>query len=466
MKNYIFVFLFLSLNTLHAESFLLKNFSLELTAKTGFSYDNTAEKDIEKTTFDDITSGFKLITPITDIRFYKKEDSFISGFSLFSSNFSKKVPIIIKIGNLSKSGGISKLKNPLLSASVSSFSSASTNTSAITSYLPSYSSFSNPFASFASVSIKDIYFIKKLYLNIFREEDQTTTFSAGTDISLSKSVKFSLNSVFGTFPYEENDSSYWFSTKKYYPQGEHFCMMNQFAFSIPHFSTLLSVNCYESPFGYFTFTYKSENNVKFKKINIGLSAFLNQSNQTFTSSEDFLEPALQGKLNILFHTPIKIKRIVMLRVGAAGYVKLNLTQKEHDFLYSFGTQLSTDKSNFSLNVKTTNSIAVRNYLYTYIFSSIEIKAVETLYFPILNPSLSVTFTYKPQNDNDEFTTSEKIAISINRPNNPSISFSTQLNLTQKNYELTDFYSSSSLSCRFSIQRLHITLKTSLKLIFL
>lgn len=461
MKKYIFVFLFLSAFNLYAQYF-----SLDLISKTGFTFDYSKENDIEKARFDDISHGFKLITPINDIRFYKKADLSTFGYSFFTSNFTKKLPITIKIGNLSKSGGYSKLRNPFLSASISSFSIPSINISPITAYLPSYSSFSNPFSSFCQISIKSKSIFKELFFNFLREEDQTTTFSTGFKIDFNKKVNFSFNSVVGNFPYSENTSSTWFSSDKYFSSGNHFCFLSQILFSTPHFSTIFSINGYESPFGYYHFIYKSENKIKTKNLDLGFSVFYNDNDNVLTPSETYLNSALQSRLTIIFHTPIKIKKIILLKIGLCGYLKLNLSEYEHDFFYSGGFQFSSDKSNLCINIKCENDFHVKNYFYTFTFNKIEVKISENLYLTKLNPTVSLTFIYKPQNDSDEFSTSQNLSLSFSIPKNPSLSINTQCYFLQKNYSLDSSYFSSSISYKMNISKLNITFKTSFKFIFL
>lgn len=424
----------------------------------------------------EITEGFKLQSPFFDTRFYGSGEKSTFGFSLFSDNFFKILPVSVKFGKIVTGGSLSKLNSPLLSASASPFSNAVTETSYLSCNLPGGSAYSKPFGSYAflgfsygkkvKVNLKNAF-----YYDIENKDEYAFNFYGKFDFF--RKVKVSYSYTGGMFPYEENDSSSWFTDSKYYAQGNHFCNLLQTGISAFNCSSLFSVGIYENPFGKFDCIYKAENKFKTKNFIFNLSFLFNDNDGLISSSDKKIDDCFQLKLGSQYLFTLKLGVPVFMKIGGALYGKFYLTENEHDVKFGFGVQGNCLFDSFSIvflgegGVKTDSSGTAGMFFKT---GSVQLK--NSIYFPVLTLSVDGKFSFSPviskDNDsddellNDDFVknnsvyyygldSSQKFSLGVSFSEIPYISNSNSVTFWQKNGEFNKASFSSSLNGTFYLK---------------
>lgn len=408
----------------------------------------------------------KLQLPFLELTSAQNFEDWNFGVCLFSGSYLKHFPCQFKAGNLSAGGSISKLNNPLLSSTVSPFSTAGTSVSTITASLPGISTYSKPescFTEFAYLNKKSVF--SEFRMNCFyNSETERPVLSVKTSVTPWKKVFFSASATGGYFSYEENSPSTWFSVSNpYYHKGNHVCLNYQFSVKVPHFSSLFSTSTYETPSGKIKSLYKTENKINAGHFTFSLSALYNPEEKLLTSSETSLPACLQTKASIQSTFPVGKHFPLFLKSGIGTFYSFRLSEDSDSPLkFAAGSQLFS--SAFSTALTSTGSFTVSDspQKKQFQFNSAAIQLKTSIYLKRITPSLLLSFSFDPTPDYSSNTTTEKIGFNFAALRNPKLSGTNTFSVSHKDGQLKKQSFSSSFTAGWKIKAITVSGKLSLK----
>lgn len=405
------------------------------------------------------------ITPFGEFRFSLQENKTNFGICATSSKITKTIPFTIKAGNLSTGGILSKMNNPLLSTSTSPFSSGGSDINSITTSLPGNTSFSKPVSTFCELSfLQKKSTVKEIKINGFYiPETQIAAFSLYNKMSFFKEkLKLELAGCTGSFPYEENSISSWFSKELYYHQGTHFCSCFQFSLNCQNLSSIFTTALYETPFGTLSSLYRLDNKITTRRFIINLSTLYNPNiseEKIITSSEKVINDCLQLRCGIQYKFVTGINRPVFVKSGFQTYADIRLSQTVHPLKFAAGVQLSSSLFSLSLISSINTTINSENRTSQNInFESVNFQIKNSWYIKNLTPSLTLSAGINPNDDFTVFTKTYKASSSLTYTKIPKITASGTISVTQKNQEYTSKKAAGTISAKFTWRKINIILK--------
>ena len=398
-------------------------------------------------------------------------------FNILAStqNTFENLCIKAQAGNLSAAGALSKLNNPVLSASSSPFSTAQTTVNGITVSSPGTSSLSKPVSYFAQFDFagkqKRSSLIKGL-ANLIYIQNNTNYFSFSDKdafalssllkASVNKKASFSLSTALGLFPYEENYSSSWFSKAyfdNFYYEGKHYCQNIQGNVSLGNFNSLLSASVYESPFGTYDWTFRNENKFSRNNLNLNFSHFYSPT-QVFTSSQKVTGNLYQAKTSVQYSFISLLNEKLFITKTGAGLYYSNKAD-ENTVKAAVGIKCTYQKTSGYL----TGAISFSPEENT--FSSLNIQTKISLNEKKIKASLSGSLSVTPSQEKSpgnaaafSGTRTEKITLGIGLPKVANLSGTTSLSLSQKNGEMTKRKVTSAISAKFIYKIISVGCKVS------
>ena len=397
------------------------------------------------------------------------------GLSINTKKLLPVFPITLKIGNLSAAGSLSKLNSPVLSQTVSPFLQTSyLKTFKLQTSLPSYNSFSNLQSYSLEAGWNPNSFVKNLSLVLFyktnkkTDNTQTTqnngvlTASFQTKLNPSKKTTIEFCSTGGVYPYKEKKK-----TKKsnyHYSAGNHICFNNQISFSSKSFSSLLIISTYQSPFGDFANTWRTENLLKLNNLSFDLCGFFNPHNNILTSSEKKLNPLLQFSIGGQYKFWGKIIVPVLFTAGLNTLVDINYTENKHSLKTAAGLRYSAQFFSGKLSANINFSIENQNEILKAEISGGSIEMSNYFYLNKLTPSIIAKCSFSPNTKRTSWTISEKFGLNFEYelPNeNLSFTNKNQITFTQKTgLQQNGISFTSTLSAKFQFRfcSLHVHLE--------
>ena len=415
----------------------------------------------------EFSAGFqeKLLLPFLEVRSnqsFSENSSWNWGSVLYTSRLWKKFPCQIKTGNLTGGGGISKLKDPTLSQSITPFSKARTEVSEISASLPGLNTGKKPVSLFGEFCYSDK---KKVFssskLNFFyNNEDIFPVFSGSQTVCLFKKLQLSFAATAGIFTYPENTFNSWFTTSDFfYHQGSHFCINPQVSLKVPHFETLFSAPTYQTPFGKTLSVYKTENKVSFGHSVFSFSLFYNEHQNLLTTRENVLKEMIQTKIGFQTTLPVGRRQPVFLRTGFAGCTSFMLSEKNfdsHKVKVSAGGRLYSMLYSFSLSSNAGFTIDTTGKRISTDFDSISFQFSNAWYFKKITPELKLGTTLTPSKNYESLTSSEKIGITAAFFKNPKITAGSSFSFTQKDGISTKQENTTSITASWRLKALSLT----------
>lgn len=416
---------------------------------------------------DSETQGVKVILPCIDFRFYQSGENEIFAFSWFSDKLIKSFPCSIKVGQLSPGGLYSKLKNPLISTSVSPFSSASSEATCLTATLPSAkSSFKNDsYFLQAGITNKKTFF-RDLRLNCwYSPDEQLEVFSAKLKVSPAKGMTLAISTCAGYFGYSDNESTSWFVDEQYYCAGTHFCNVSQLSFMFSGISSLFTLGTYESPFGTYTNVYRTETKLKSDHFIFTFSsAWLPQ--KTITSSDSILMPNVQGKAGLQYYYMTGRKIPVFVKTGVNTYCKIEYEQKEYPVKFGTGLQVSMPFTAITLTGSVNGNLSLPNSATSQLqFEGASISLKNVWYFRLLSPGFTISQSYNPSADFTSISTTENYEFNLNLTTNPRISDKSKIIIKRNNWQITSRTFLTDITVKGSLKNLNLTCKLGLEMEF-
>lgn len=380
-----------------------------------------------------------------NLQSFQTKDSWNFGIAISSDNLFKKSKIIIKSGNLSVSGSISRLNNPCFSSSISPFSIIQTKTSKIEANFSGSNSFSKPISYFMEYIYSDKKKIfNQFYFNFLFIPKDSISFSTNLDFKFTKNISVSVLFASGLFIYKNLSSSSWYLDKNYYKNGIQSASLFQSEIKINNLKALFSMNLYETPFGKFEPTYKIESNYNINHWIFNLGVFY-CPNDLISSAQKNISSQLQLKTGINYSF-IKIDSQknspspVLFKIGTNIYSKI---QEQSEIKIKPGFSITKNTNNFICNAGIIFFINKGLYIQENKISSLKTK-IDSISFSISDSffinSVKIKLGTNINFENDKNNLSEKLiaSMSFNIKKTSSllgtISFSTQFFQTDLKYQ--------------------------------
>ena len=364
---------------------LLENFT------QSFSYSKKEQSSLkEQSSF---SLNTKLDLSMFSGRFSKKNESYNFGASLFSEKYLKHFPITIMAGNLSIGGIISKLKDPLMTTSISEFSSAFSESEFMTGELPTSISFSKPFSTFLELGYKnDDFFIQDVSINgAYTPETNESDFSSKLALSFTDKIKTVSTASISFFNLNEYTPAYWKTSTPCYNEYKSICLALENEIIIDKFSGKFSVFSYETPFGDFENIYKSENKFETDFFKIELCGLINKNNNIISKDNTHIYPCIQARTNIQIDFPLKENSKNKLRTGLASYMKRQSDKDKNDFKLSLSTLYSNELTSIYLEENT--SYGFQSSFNLFSPKSVLLKIKNEWTFPHFSPVFGFSAEY-------------------------------------------------------------------------
>lgn len=345
------------------------------------------------------TTGMKLKSPFLEFRTALNGDKTNFAAAAYTKKLFPSLPVTAKAGMLSAGGAISRLNNPALSSGTSPFTTSVPGPAAISAALPSYTSFSKPQSYFIQAELP-----RYGVLNCFYAEDSASpVISAKLSTTSGKasgknSLSLSAAAVAGSFYYETNRTSSWFSEEACYKSGKHFCALTMLSLSAADLTANLTTGFYESPFGSIPINLRGDLNYKNPKIEAFLSAFYNPKDGVLTSSQKSIPSIIQLKTGLVTKKmQLTTARPLLIKTGFNIFSEFNLINPRPPVTANLGIQFSDSLKTVSLSssLKITFQMPPPSYKPgTPEFDSFSLQLKNTWNLKYLNPgaAASVTFT--------------------------------------------------------------------------
>lgn len=413
--------------------------------------------------------GGKVVLPSTEFRFYQsnKDESCNFGFYWHTDKFVKQLPWVIKAGNLTPAGLYSKIKNPLLSSSLSPFSSVSSEATGLTANLPSYNTFSRSSSYYIQGGYSNSKTVlQELLISYWNSQNEDIqVLSAKIKISPTKKLSFALSGCSGYFDYGTNHSNSWFTEELFYHNGTHFCGISQLSVSLPSFSSLFTLGTFQSPFGSFQNLYRLESKYKSNHFIFSFSsAFV--PDEILTGDDKQEKSLLQLKGSLQYKYITGLKQPVGIKTGIAFLSKTNFQEETTSLKLASGIQISS--SLYSLAVLTlinTNLIVPDAGTSQLTLKSGELSLKNSWYFQTFCPSIGMSETLTPSSDYSSLTTSTSWEFIYHFTDNPNISDKYKYTIQIKNNLPVKRTLSNSIILKTKIRQLSFTGSISLSMEF-
>ncbi len=411
----------------------------------------------------DLTTNLKIKFPLLQINTSFSKDKFNFGLSLSDEKLNKPLLFTVKTGNLTTSGILSSLNNPLLSSYISPFSNPDLQIRQIETNLPDISTFNKPISCFSKIGIQKINsLIDKLILSLFYNSN-TNDFSLNlySDLFFNKyNADFSY--TINHFNYEELNFTSWFNKNNYYTSGKTICQSFESVIKNDFFNTDNSLFIFTSPFGKTDFALKNENNLKTKNFTFSFSDFI-LLNSIFTSSAKFYEPVIQIKNNLQYkfnfqnrHTftdfrtgkEKTIKTNKFLKLGNTFFYQYNFNQNSFKIKNSSGINFSSNKFTFNNNLNLNfENINLKSFIFAtkinFLFSNLQTDF-----------NLNCNFYPDEKNYKTSQTLSGNFSYSKNKDNCLKLDGNFKIIFNQKNFKYTKSSLSASITGKIILNKIY------------
>lgn len=338
-----------------------------------------------------VNSGVKMKTDVYEVKLGTDFENLNFGYALFTQKISPLFPVVIKTGNLSSGGILSKMKQPLLAGLGSPFGSGSSSVNGITTTLASSNVFSKPMSSFFQFGISPKQKrIPNLFLNCWYspDEEMITTSLFSSCAFLKNKIKLKSALCIGQFPYSENDSSSWLVDEPYFLGGEHLISSLSSSLSLWNFYFYFGLNTFETPFGSLLNSYRADAKFSGKHFIYSLSSAYN-GEKVISASDDKIKELLQLRLNLQYKDVLRLKMPLFWKIGVTTFGNIKLTEIEQQLKAAFGLQLRYGIVALSLSSAINSILDTEDINYPiWSFESCSFKSLLNIAFPYIVTSLT------------------------------------------------------------------------------
>lgn len=367
------------------------------------------------------------------------------GLMLTSRPFTPGFPITVKAGMLSAGGSISRLNSPELSSSLNAFGSDTVKLKELQAFLPGTSGYSKPNAIYTQIMAAGKKF--SFSTDSFYDAD-TLTGDLTFKFSPVKKIDIGLNAGAGIYPFKEKSRSSWFNQEGFYRQGNHLCASSQIFINLFNFSTLFTLSSYQSPFGIFQNTFRSENAIKFKNFSFYLNSFFNEFDGLITSSGKSLAPLLQLQGGGKYKFTSQSKKPVIVTTGINNLLEINLDQKSHSAKTVFGVKVQGAAFSWELDLNAGMNIQSQEDGIKLDFTDGNCKTALGFKIKEVRSQVNAALNFSPDSKKEKWNFTEKLGLKLEYGGNFKISSTNTLTLSQKKENKISFTSSLSARAEF------------------
>lgn len=456
-KIWLIAFLFNALNFVTAAENPISNFSAESSVNTSFT---------QKEGFS-FTESFLFSTTFLQLKTLSDNNTTVSGIVFDYKKLIPSFPLRISIGNLENKGPASKINNPSLSSSISSFSSFSELTGFSVS-LPGFSSFSKPLSFSASYDFSSKeYILQKLQLGLFykipEDSSETTfTFSALASIKPEKNLEFTFSQTAGIYSVQGSSSTSWYSETAYLPKNTELCSNFQYQFFFHpennlHFQikNLSSLNFYFIPDFLTAFTIENKSYVKLNHLELSGTLFYNGFDSLITPQKT-LDSKIQIKSNLKYSFIGGIKSPSLFTLGSSFYTNSTLDLKTIDFKECIGIKTLSDKMTVQFQIASCQNLEENSFY----LSSFNFSGKSSFIIKKIKSGLNLNFLLEPDRNFRNFSQTEKLSSSFYFQDFLKTSAQFSLNFQQDNWIFSKATLSAALSSTFTLKKISCTCKIS------
>lgn len=399
-----------------------------------------------------------LKTSLSQMKFSFCENNFNFGISAFSYKFLPSIPFVLKAGNLTESGSLSKLKSLLLSGGNSPFSVDFCNVNGIYSNLPGYTSFSKPVSTFTEIGfINKKSRLKEFKLNCFyspEKENLAFSFLAKSSF-LKNKIKTAFSITSGFFSYEEHSGSSWFSEDLFFQKGNHLCSLYQLSVEIPLYKTSFSLGSYENPFGKISNVYRWDNYCSLKNISISFSAYYNpnsEKDEVLSASGNVLQNVFQLRTSFVHKIRLKTG---FVRNGFLAYLKTDISDNSSDAKISLGSQFNSSLCSISFYIASNcKIISEENVVAECDLKDININLSNRWYFSLLSPALYISSGFSFYDNYKTVNSTSKITAKVYFQRKSKINAQSSYAFSVKNGEFSSQYVNFAVYAKFNIKKVN------------
>lgn len=349
-------------------------------------------------------------------------EKYLWGTGVSGSIKSRKIPVDFKCGDLSLSGAVSLLNNPVLSSVISPFSLPQEKVSVLSSRIPDGTSWNKPLCGFLKISGVSAFFteegragISAMYKGDFgKKEKQKLEFLGAAVTELGKARK--IDSWYSENPFLKED----FRTSALIFQG---------AVNNRNMSFLISDFLYCQPDGKLFQVVRSENRMK----SGSLSFFINPNHNLFTSSGKTINEFYQAKINFQGKSETGEKIPFFWKYGFTLLGNLVPEDQELDIKAVAGSRVLCFITSLNINVSA-------DLVFPWDEKSLSVPEIKKLgitvkngwYFSLIQPLFRAGFSFVPKADKKGYETTENLGLSFNVSSKPSLYLNLSSEMKQKN----------------------------------
>lgn len=236
------------------------------------------------------------------------------------SEFYKKYPVRLDFGTLNASGSLSKMKNPALAKSASTFTKVSPKAQKLSAICASPSKSNAPISAFFGYDFSP-FMGKKYALEFSLFTNEKNEFASGVYAQIPIGKKrmniLGFSETLGIFKFA-NENSGWFSASDYFPERFYFSSSSQASFSNKLKNAKAIFNLYENRHAQVDWTFSAENTLSFGFLSISSGYFYASNPWIFTSSGKNLK-TLQNFFVNPYVSVYTFKNRLKIRLGFSGF---------------------------------------------------------------------------------------------------------------------------------------------------
>lgn len=382
-------------------------------------------------------TGMKIKVPWlagTEINGWYNGEKFQFGASLNYVNGNGTVFAGGKGGNLSFSGAVSLLNNPLVSSTVSPFFKAQKNPSLFSASIPDGSSFSKPLSLFAfsSFPLWGSSSDKIVVSGAVSEENEWLLSLNYKRKEKRQGIDFQF--ILKTNPVFQNPNESWYLSKNIYIEETlKISSLFQESLNFKGVSFLLSQILYLDFYGNLLPVFRIESS--WKNINALLS--VNPLPDVVSASGKELERCISLKVNYQNQRRLNQSKPVLLKYGATVYNKISLENKDFDLRGVAGFRLFSVRTSIGGNIYG-NMLSEQEGLDFKVprLTRVGVNLNNSYYMDKLSPSLKGSLSVVPQNSNSgqDFKTNENFSLILNTGANPYVNLSLAAGFSGLNFQ--------------------------------
>lgn len=368
-----------------------------------------------------------------------------------------------KGGNLSFSGGVSLLNNPLLFSSVSPFFRAQKKISLFSAAFPDGSSFLKPLSLFINTSLfSDKASSGKLGFSGAFSEKMEGIWSVNYR-KRDKKKEFDFQWLIKTNPLFQGKNDSWYLSKNIFAEETlKFSSLFQESLCINNLSFLLSEIFYLDYYGNLLPVFRMETSGK--RLSGAFS--VNFLPDVTSSSGKELERCISAKVNFQDQKKLKREQPFMVKYGVTVFNKLSLEEKDWEMKGTAGFRIFSVRNSISGSIygemlSNLDGIDIKETRFT----KGGINLSNNYYMDKISPTIKGSCVIIPENSGQNYKTTESCSVILYLGSNPSINLNLSAELSGQKFRCSDRKMDIGITSKYKSRLFDIAGKISMSLEF-